>query len=103
MYFGQYYKGIYTLTERPERKTANVPKDGALYRVLAATVDGVDILSGMEAAAPRGEDWYNIGKVYPDGDDGWMAMEKLQAFLFEADDAAFAEKIGDYLDMTASV
>ena len=101
VYFGQYYKGIYTLAERPERKTANVPKDGALYRVLAATVDGVDILSGMEAAAPRGEDWYNIGKVYPDGDDGWMAMEKLQAFLFEADDAAFAEKIGDYLDMTA--
>jgi len=103
VYFGQYYKGIYTLAERPERKTANVPKDGALYRVLTATVDGVDILSGMAADMPQGEDWYNIGKVYPDGDSGWQAMEKLHDFLLTADEAAFAEKIGDYLDLKAFV
>lgn len=100
VYFGTYYKGVYTLVERPERKTAGVPKDGALYRVLAAKVDGADILSGDAATPPQEESWYNIGKVYPEASDGWQAMEKLHAFL-RADDAVFAQKIGDYLDLQA--
>lgn len=101
VYFGDYYKGIYTLAERPERKVANVPKDGALYRVLAASVDQVDILGGAAAAAPGGESWYNIGKIYPSGDEGWQAMQALHAFLCTADDAAFAAGIGAYLDLPA--
>ncbi len=101
VYFGEYYKGVYTLAERPERKTAKVPKDGALYRVLAASVDQVDVLSGHAASAPEGESWYNIGKIYPAGDAGWQALQALHAFLRTADDAAFAAEIGAYLDLTA--
>lgn len=101
VYFGQYYKGIYTLTERPDRKSALVPKDGALYRMLAASVDHVDVLSTAAADTPRGESWYNIGKVYPEGDDGWQAMEALHHFLTTADEGEFAEKIGEYLDLEA--
>ncbi len=101
VYFGQYYKGIYTLVERPDRKSANVPKDGALYRVLAGSVDGVDILSMSAGDTPQGESWYNIGKVYPAEDDGWQAMERLHAFLTEADDAAFAVGVDEYLDLSA--
>lgn len=101
VYFGQYYKGVYTLVERPDRKSAQVPKDGALYRVLAASVENVDVLSMTAEAAPQGESWYNIGKVYPEGDDGWRAMAELNAFMATADETAFAEKIGSYLDLSA--
>ena len=101
VYFGEYYKGIYTLAQRPERKVAGVPKDGALYRVLAASVDAVDVLSIKAPSAPKGESWYNIGKVYPEDDTGWQAMEHLHAFLTEADDVAFAARIGEYLDLEA--
>lgn len=101
VYFGEYYKGIYTLAERPERKTASVPRDGALYRVLAAAVDGTDVLCDAAPAAPAGDSWYNIGKIYPADDEGWRAMERLNAFLTASDEAAFAEGIGEYLDLTA--
>ena len=101
VYFGQYYKGIYTLVERPDRKSAGVAKDGALYRVLAAGVEGVDILSMPANAVPQGESWYNIGKVYPEGDGGWQAMEKLHAFLTTTDDEAFARGVEEYLDLAA--
>lgn len=101
VHFGQYYKGIYTLVERPDRKSAGVPRDGALYRVLAAGVDGVDILSAPATDAPAGESWHNIGKEYPEGDDGWQAMERLHAFLTTADEGEFAEKVGAYLDLPA--
>lgn len=101
VYFGQYYKGVYTLVERPDRKSAQVPKDGALYRVLAASVENVDVLSMTAEAAPQGESWYNISKVYPEGDDGWQAMEKLHAFLTTTDDEAFARGAEEYLDLAA--
>lgn len=97
VYFGQYYKGVYTLVERPDRKSAAVPKDGALYRVLAASVEGVDILSMPAVSVPQGESWYNIGKVYPEGDDGWQAMERLQAFLTTTDDG----RLDEYFDLAA--
>lgn len=101
VYFGDYYKGIYTLAERPERKTAGVPKHGALYRVLAAKVEDVDILSDAPPAVPAGDSWYNIGKVYPAGDDGWQALQRLNRFLTAADDAAFASEMHAYFDLTA--
>lgn len=101
VHFGQYYKGIYTLTERPDRKSAAVPRNGALYRVLAAGVDGVDILSMPAASAPQGDSWHNIGKVYPEGDGGWQAMERLHAFLTTADDKTFEKDVGKYFDLTA--
>lgn len=101
VYFGDYYKGIYTLAERPERKTAAVPKNGALYRVLAAKVEDVDVLSDAPPTLPAGESWYNIGKVYPAGDDGWQALQRLNRFLTEVDDAAFASEMHAYFDLTA--
>lgn len=101
VFFGDYYKGIYALAERPDRKSAGVPKDGALYRVLAQRVDGVDLLSQQAEHAPAGESWYNIGKVYPEGDAGWQAMEDFQHFLISADENAFAQQIGAYLDLSA--
>lgn len=101
VFFGEYYKGVYALVERPDRKSAGVPKDGALYRVLAQRVDGVDILSQSPQKAPAGEAWYNVGKVYPDGDEGWRAMEDFNAFLTSADDASFAREIENYLDLSA--
>lgn len=78
LYFGDYYKGVYFLVERPDRKSAGVPRDGALYRVLAARVDGVDLFSCPDPGAPGEETWYNVGREY----GGW---EPLQGFL-TADD-----------------
>ena len=79
LYFGDYYKGIYFLTERPDRKSAGLPREGALYRVLAAGVDGVDLLSSGPVGAPADETWYNIGKIYPEEDEGWQPLSMLLA------------------------
>ena len=78
LYFGDYYKGIYFLTERPDRKSAGVPREGALYRVLAARVDGVDLFSCENPGAPEEETWYNVGREYGD----WAP---LQSFLASGD------------------
>ena len=73
LYFGDYYKGIYFLTERPDRKSAGVPRDGALYRVLAARVDGIDLFSAADPGAPQADAWYNVGRVY----GGWEPLRAL--------------------------
>ena len=102
VYFGPYYKGIYTLTERPDRKSAGVSGQGALYRVLAQSVEGVDLLS--PAGPPDFEPndvWYNIEKVYAAENVGWQPIIQLQSFLHTADDEAFARGIGQYLNLTA--
>lgn len=75
LYFGEYYKGIYFLVERPDRKSAGVPRDGALYRVLAARVDGVDLFSCQNPGAPEAETWYNVGREYGD----WTPLEDFLA------------------------
>lgn len=75
LYFGKYYKGVYVLMERPDRKSAGVPKDGALYRVLAMTADGVDVLQGGDLPPPAGSAWYNMEQVYPETQAGWSALE----------------------------
>lgn len=86
LYFNEYYKGLYFLVERPDRKSAGMPKNGALYRVMAAAAEGIDLLS---MPAPEGpgdpEMWYNLGKVYPEGEGGW---EPLSALLSAPDRAA---------------
>lgn len=87
LYFGAYYKGVYFLTERPDRKSAGVPREGALYRVLAARVDGIDLFSADDPGAPQGDTWYNVGKVYPE-DGGW---EPLQDFLAAEDRPALTD------------
>ena len=84
LYFGDYYKGIYFLTERPDRKSAGVPKSGALYRVLAARVDGVDLFSCPNPGAPGEETWYNVGREYGD----WTP---LQSFLAADDPLALLD------------
>lgn len=76
--YSGYYKGLYFLFERPDRKSAGVPKDGALYRVLAAKVDGVNALTDA-APAPVGDTWYNIGKIYPGADAGWQPLINMLA------------------------
>ena len=91
LYFGEYYKGIYYLVERPDRKSAGVPRDGALYRVLAASVDGADLLSADAPGAPEGDAWHNVGLVYPETAAGW---QPLQALLAAEDPSAL-------LDLTA--
>jgi len=101
VYFGPYYKGIYTLTERPDRKSAGVSKDGALYRVLAQSVDGANVLSGAGVAPPDGNTWYNVEKVYAAQGLSWQPLIALQNFLRTADDAAFAQGMDDYLDVEA--
>ena len=102
VYFGPYYKGIYTLTERPDRKSANVPRDGALYRVLTQSVDGINLLSDDVPLLPaQGDAWYNIEKVYASDAVGWQPLERLQQFLRTADEAAFSQHIGDYLQLSA--
>ena len=92
LYFGPYYKGVYFLFERPDRKSAGVPASGALYRVLAEAADGVDLFSAEDPGAPGEETWYNVGKVYPEDDAGW---QPLQALIAEGaprmDLAAFAD------------
>lgn len=77
LYFNDYYKGIYFLFERPDRKSAGVPREGALYRVLAASADDIDLLSMEAPNAPKGEIWYNIGKVWPEDDTGWLPIEAM--------------------------
>ena len=94
LYFANYYKGIYFLLQRPERKTAAVPKDGALYRVLAAAQNGVDLLSASQIGAPSGETWYNVGKVYPADEAGWQPLADLLSAADRAerlDLSAFAD------------
>lgn len=94
LYFADYYKGVYFLIERPDRKSAGLSKAGALYRVLAAAAEGVDLFSAQETGAPRGETWYNVGKVYPDNAEGWqplaawLAAEDRTALM---DPSAFAD------------
>ena len=82
LFFNDYYKGVYFLVERPDRKSAGVPKNGALYRVLAASADDIDLLSMAAPDAPEGETWYNIGKEWPEDDSGW---EPLAAMLSAPD------------------
>ncbi|MBQ9196843.1 MAG: CotH kinase family protein [Clostridia bacterium] len=77
LYFGSYYKGVYFLTERPDRKSADVPKDGALYRILAERADGVDLFSAEDPGQPGQDAWYNVGKVYPQGPEGWQPLSAL--------------------------
>ena len=94
LYFNDYYKGIYFLVERPDRKSAGVPKGGALYRVLAASADDIDLLSMEAPDAPTGETWYNIGKVWPEEDSGWQPLMSMlnaqdRAEMFNL--AAFAD------------
>lgn len=92
LYFSGYYKGLYFLFERPDRKSAGVPKDGALYRVLCAAADGANALTDAVSDAPRGETWYNIGKRYPDTDDGWAPLlQMLEAPEKYLDLSAFAD------------
>ena len=94
LYFNDYYKGVYFLVERPDRKSAGVPKDGALYRVLAASADDIDLLSMAAPDAPEGQTWYNIGKVWPEGDSGWQPLESMlnaQDRTETLDLAAFAD------------
>ena len=102
VYFGPYYKGIYTLTERPDRKSAGVSKQGALYRVLAQSVDGVDLLS---PAGPldfgQNDACYNIEKIYAAENVGWQPLIELQNFLGTADNEAFSDGIDQYLNLAA--
>ena len=79
LYFGDYYKGVYFLAERPDRKSADVPAAGALYRVLAETADGVDLFSSDAPGAPGKDTWYNVSKVYPAEETGWQPLEALIA------------------------
>ena len=102
VYFGPYYKGIYTLTERPDRLSAGVSKRGALYRVLAQSVEDVNLLSSVgNIAAPQGDTWYNIEKIYAADTIGWQPLQALADFLRTADDEAFAREIDRYLNLTA--
>ena len=77
LYFNDYYKGVYFLVERPDRKSAGVPKNGALYRVLAASADDIDLLSMEAPNAPEGETWYNIRKEWPETDSGWQPIAAM--------------------------
>ncbi len=91
LYFSGYYKGLYFLCERPDRKSAGVPTEGALYRVLAAAVDGVNILEHAAPDAPDGETWYNIGRLYPQ-EGGWEPLLRmLEAPEKTLDLSAFAD------------
>ena len=102
VYFGPYYKGIYTLTERPDRLSAGVSKRGALYRVLAQSVEDVNLLSSVgNIAAPQDDTWYNIEKIYAAEHISWQPLQALADFLRTADDEAFAREIDRYLNLTA--
>ena len=79
LYFGPYYKGVYFLGERPDRKSAGLPAGGALYRVLAERADGVDLFSAEDPGAPGTDEWYNVGKVYPADAAGWQPLRDLLA------------------------
>lgn len=77
LYFGDYYKGVYFLTERPDRKSADVPRGGALYRILAASTDGINLFTAGEKGVPGEKTWYNAEKAYPAGPEGWQALQAL--------------------------
>ena len=89
LYFGDYYKGVYFLAERPDRKSAGIPREGALYRILAARADGINLFAAAEKGAPKAETWYNAGKVYPEAPSGW---QPLQALLAAEDPAALMDR-----------
>ena len=93
LYFGPYYKGLYFLMERPDRKSAGVPVSGALYRVLAEKADGVDLFSAPDPGAPGEKTWYNVEKVYPEGSAGWLPLEAL---LQEGDGRMDLRAFADY-------
>ena len=90
LYFGPYYKGIYFLVERPDRKSAALPRDGALYRVLAEAVDGVDLFSAEDAGEPGADTWHNLGRVYP-AEGGWEPLQALVRGEAALDLSAFAD------------
>lgn len=85
--FSGYYKGIYFLFERPDRKSAGVPDYGALYRVLAAGADGLDVLAAPPGEEPRGDEWYNVGREY----GGWAPLTALSRGEAALNRAAFAD------------
>lgn len=91
LYFSGYYKGLYFLGERPDRKSAGLPDTGALYRVLAGTADGVDLFSAEDPGLPQGETWRNVGKIYPEGDAGWQPLSDLLSDRTLLDLDAFAD------------
>ena len=91
LYFGPYYKGVYFLAERPDRKSAGVPRAGALYRVQAEKVDGVDLFTAADPGAPTGENWYNLSLIWPETDAGWQPLRALLADFSLPDREAFAD------------
>ena len=72
-------------------KSAGVPSDGALYRVQAEKVNGVDLLTAADPGAPTGENWYNLSLIWPETDAGWQPLRALLEDPSLLDREAFAD------------
>lgn len=98
-----YYKGVYCLNERPDRKSAGLDKADALCRTTAPAANGVNLLAfdGLAGAADEAS-WHNVELVYAPADaDGFAKLRALYAFVCGADEDAFAREIGRHLDLPA--
>ena len=101
------YIGLYRLTERLDRKQADISKDnGQIVRSVQAEAGGVNLM-GFQTLGKKqpgnSELWYNMELKYPKPEDmtaaDWALFYQFLQFVTTADDETFAAHIGEYIDI----
>ena len=101
------YLGLYRLTERLDRKQAAISKEnGQIVRSVQSEAGGVNLMDFRTLGKKQpgnSEIWYNMELKYPKPEDmaasDWEQFYSFLSFVSTADDAAFAQRIGEYIDI----
>ena len=101
------YLGLYRLTERLDRKQTGIDKEnGQIVRSVQSEAGGVNLM-GFTTLGKKlpgsSEIWYNMELKYPKPSDmqkeDWDQFYAFLKFVATSDDAAFAARIGEYIDL----
>lgn len=101
------YIGLYRLTERLDRKQADIDKtNGQIVRSVQSEAGGVNLMdfTTLGKKLPgSSEIWYNMELKYPKPEDmtaaDWDQFYTFLQFVCQSDDATFAAHIRDYIDI----
>ncbi|MBO4837117.1 MAG: CotH kinase family protein [Clostridia bacterium] len=107
VYMQSRYIGLYRLTERLDRKQADIDKDnGQIVRSVQAEAGGVNLMDFTvlgKKLPGNSELWYNMELKYPKPEDmqaqDWDMFYGFLKFVVSSDDQEFAERIGQYIDI----
>lgn len=101
------YIGLYRLTERLDRKQAEIDKtNGQIVRSVQSEASGVNLMdfTTLGKKLPgSSEIWYNMELKYPKPEDmtagDWDEFYRFLQFVTTAGDEEFAAHIGEYIDI----